>query len=104
MQQIIQRRFCTAYQHATQRAAALELQNVSRQQADQINSSVERHAAFHRDVADAVRTLTQVTQTAVKDGVSGSIRHVNTVAKYTAGACAALVSFTFFDVKLQLSS
>ena len=89
MQRIIQRSFCTTYQRATQSAAALEQQNLTCQQADQTISIVERYSASHRDVADAVHSLTQVMHTAVKDGVS---EHVNTVARYTAGACAAGVT------------
>ena len=40
-------------------------------------------------------------QTAVKDGVSEGKRHVNTVARYTAGACAAgVTALEYFDIKL----
>ena len=56
----------------------------SLQQADQSIATVERHAASHRHVADAVHNLTQALQTAVEDGVSDGKRHVNTVARYTA--------------------
>ena len=75
------------------------IHNLTRQQADQIIATVERHAASHRHVADAVHSLTQAMQTAVKDGVSEGKRHVNTVARYTAGACAAgVTALEYFDI------
>ena len=99
MRRLIQRKLCTTYQHATQ--SALEQQNFTGQQADQIIATVEGHAASHRHVADAVHNLTQAMQTAVKDGVSEGKRFVNTVASYTAGACAAgVTALEYFDIKL----
>lgn len=60
-------------------------------------ATVERHAASHRHVADAVHNLTQ----AVHDGVSEGKRHVNTVARYTVGACATGATvLNYFDIKL----
>lgn len=98
MQRLIHRKLCTTYQHATQSATALEQQNFTRQQADQI---IAIDAASHRHVADAVQKLTQAMQTAVKDGVSEGKRHVNTVARYTVGACATgATALNYFDIKL----
>lgn len=100
MRCVIQRKLCTTYQHATHSAAALE-QNFIRQQPNQTIGTVERHAASHRQVADAVHNLTEAMQAAVKAGVSDGKRHLNTVARYTAGACAAGVTAAeYFDLKL----
>ena len=85
-------RLCTTYQHATQSATALERQNFTRQQADEIISTIERHAASHRDVADAVRNLTHAMQTSVNNGVAEGKQHVNAIARYTIGGCVAGVS------------
>ena len=101
MRRLIHRELCTTYQHATQSTAALEQQHFTRQQADQLIATVEGHAASHRHVTDAVHNLIQAMQTAVKDGVSEGKRHVNTVARYTAGACAAgVTAVEYFDIKL----
>ena len=60
---------------------------------------MERHAASDKR-ADAVQSLTQAMQTAVISGVSEGKLHVITVARYTAGACAAGVSAVkYFDIK-----
>ena len=61
---------------------------------------MERHGAFHKDVADAVQSLTQAMHTAVKDGVSEGKQQVNTVARCTAGACAGVTALQYFDIKL----
>ena len=90
-----QGKLCTTYQRATQSAASLEHQTVIRQQPNQISSTAQRHAASHKRVADA-----QAIQTAVKCGISEGKQHVNTVARYTAGACAAGVTvLEYFDIK-----
>ena len=90
-----QGRLCTTYQGATQSAAALEHQIVIRQQPNKITSTVERHASSHEHVAVA-----QAMQIAVKYGVSEGKQHVNTVARYTAEACAAGVTVLLhFDIK-----
>ena len=53
------------------------MRSVTRQQANKIVSTVERHAASHKGLADAVQSLTQAMQTAVKFGVSEGKQRVN---------------------------
>lgn len=93
MSQPLRRGLCTAYEHATKSANALEGQNFTRQQADQIIITIERHAASRKDLVEAVSSLKQVMQ---EVGAEGK-QHVNTVARYTLAAAASGVAvFKYF--------
>ncbi len=101
MLRFLHSRLCSTYKHATQSAQGLEQRNFTRQQADQIITTIERHAASHRDVADAVANLTQAMKSAVDNGVAEGKRYVRTWATRTVGGCTfGVAALEYFDLKL----
>ena len=119
MSQPLRRSLCTAYEHGTKSATALEGQNFTRQQADQIITTIERHAASRKDLVEAVSSLKQVmqeigaesqqqlqkvaaeSQQQLQKVAAESKQHVNTVARYTLAAAASGVAvLEYFDLKL----